>query len=98
MHQLHGGSIGMDKVNWNAYQIGSKVVMTHVNPDGFQGYPGDVLAQVTYELLPDNTFKGIITATVSKSTPVSMTNHSYFNLAGHVSNLNRMKKKTFQIN
>lgn len=85
MHQLHGGTVGMDKFNWNAFQIGSKVVMTHVNPDGYQGYPGFVLAQVTYELLPDNTFRGTITATVSKPTPISMTNHSYFNLAGHVS-------------
>lgn len=59
--------------------------MTHVNPDGFQGYPGTVLAQVTYELLPDNTFSGKYTAMVSKPTPINLTNHSYFNLAGHVS-------------
>lgn len=85
MHQLHGGTIGFDKFNWSAFQIDSKVVMTHVNPDGFQGYPGYVLVQATYELLPDNTFKGKYTATVSKPTPISLTNHSYFNLAGHVS-------------
>lgn len=85
MHQLHGGTIGFDKFNWSAYQSDSKVVMTHINPDGFQGYPGHVMAQVTYELLPDNRFKGKYTATVSQPTPVNMTNHAYFNLAGHVS-------------
>lgn len=85
MHQLHGGTVGFDKCNWNAYKTDTNVVMTHFNPDGFQGYPGHVLAQVTYELLPDNTFKCKITATGSKPTPISMTNHSYFNLAGHVS-------------
>lgn len=82
---MHGGTIGFDKFNWEAYQFEKSVVMTHVNPDGFQGYPGTVLAQVTYELLPDNTFSGKYTAMVSKPTPINLTNHSYFNLAGHVS-------------
>lgn len=36
-HQLHGGSIGFSKFNWQAYKSDTKVVMTHVNPDGFQG-------------------------------------------------------------
>lgn len=85
MHQLHGGTIGFDKFNWSAYRNDAKVVMTHVNPDGFQGYPGCVMVQVTYELLPDNTFKGNYTATVSQPTPINITNHAYFNLAGHVS-------------
>lgn len=60
--------------------------MTHVNPDGYQGYEGTVMAQVTYELHSDNTFSGKYTATVSKPTPINLTNHSYFNLAGHVRN------------
>lgn len=85
MHQLHGGTIGFDKFNWSACQSDSKLVLTHINPDGFQGYPGAVMAQVTYELLPDNTFRGKYTATVSQPTPINLTNHAYFNLAGHVS-------------
>lgn len=82
--QLHGGTVGFDKFNWNAYRLGSKVIMTHVNPDKFQGYPGTVIANVTFELLPNDTFSGTFSATVSESTPISLTNHSYFNLAGHV--------------
>lgn len=82
--QLHGGTVGFDKFNWNAYRSGSKVIMTHVNPDKFQGYPGTVLVNVTYELLPNDTFSGTFSATVSKPTPINLTNHSYFNLAGHV--------------
>lgn len=85
VHQLHGGTIGFDKFNWQAQQFETKVIMTHVNPAGFQGYPGIVMAQVTYELFPDGSFSGKYTATVSKSTPINLTNHSYFNLAGHVS-------------
>lgn len=83
-HQLHGGSVGFSKFNWYAHRSGNKVVMTHVDPDNFQGYPGTVIASVTYELLPDNTFRGIYKAVSSKPTPINLTNHSYFNLAGHV--------------
>lgn len=84
IHELHGGTIGFDKFNWQAHQQDTKVVMTHVNPDDFQGYPGTVMAQITYELHADNSFSGKYTATVSKPTPINLTNHSYFNLAGHV--------------
>lgn len=87
VHQLHGGTVGFSFFNWQAYKRDSKLVLTHVNPDGYQGYPGTVMAQVTYELLPDNSFTGKYTATVSKPTPINMTNHSYFNLAGHVSTI-----------
>lgn len=83
-HQLHGGRVGFDKFNWEAQRLENKLILTHVNPDGFQGYPGTVFAQATFELLPDNTFSGKYTAAVSKSTPINLTNHSYLNLAGHV--------------
>lgn len=84
-HQLHGGTVGFDKFNWSAFRSGSKVIMTHVNPDKFQGYPGTVIANVTYELFPDDTFSGTYSVMVSEPTPINLTNHSYFNLAGHVS-------------
>lgn len=82
---MHGGDIGYDKVNWTAYQNGTKVIMTHVDPDNFQGYPGAVIAIVDFELKPDNVFSVEFKASVSKPTPLNLTNHSYFNLAGHVS-------------
>lgn len=87
IHQLHGGAIGFDKFNWNAFRSGSRIIMTHVNPDKFQGYPGTVIVSVTFELSPDDTFCGLYSATVSEPTPINLTNHSYFNLAGHVCNL-----------
>lgn len=57
--------------------------MSHVSDDGFEGYPGTVLTSVTFQLTEDNEFKVSFTATTSKPTPVNLTNHSYFNLAGH---------------
>lgn len=61
--------------------------MTHVSSDGFEGFPGAVIATVTFELTADNEFNVNFDATPSKPTPINMTNHAYFNLAGHVSNL-----------
>lgn len=62
-----------------------QVIMTHVNPDGFQGFPGEVEATVTFELKSDNEFSVKYKATSSKPTPINLSNHAYFNLAGHVS-------------
>lgn len=59
--------------------------MTHVSDDNHEGYPGTVIATVTYELTADNEFKVNYDATTSKPTPINLSNHSYFNLAGHVS-------------
>lgn len=57
--------------------------MSHVNDDGYEGYPGTVLASVTFQLTEDNELKINFIATTSKPTPINMTNHSYFNLGGH---------------
>lgn len=57
--------------------------MTLVNEDGFEGYPGTVLTSVTFELTDGNEFRVSFIATTSKPTPINLTNHSYFNLAGH---------------
>lgn len=57
--------------------------MTLVNDDGFEGYPGTVLTSLTYELTENDEFRASFVATTSKPTPINLTNHSYFNLAGH---------------
>ncbi|KAG4076958.1 hypothetical protein HA402_015945 [Bradysia odoriphaga] len=80
---LHGGFIGFDKFNWSAFIDGDKVIMSHVSDDGYEGYPGTVLSSVTFQLTEDNDFKVSFIATTSKPTPINLTNHSYFNLAGH---------------
>lgn len=83
---LHGGLVGFDKVIWKAEPFGRDssvgLVLTHVSPDGDQGYPGEVHAAVTYTLGPDNTFAIDYAATTTRATPINLTQHSYFNLAG----------------
>ena len=48
-----------------------------------QGYPGTLIATVTYIMTREGMLKIIFEATTDKQTPVNMVQHSYFNLAGH---------------
>jgi len=82
---LHGGLIGFDDVLWVPEVIScderAALKLSYVSPDGEEGFPGTLSVEVTYELLMDKLF---ITyeAETDKATPVNLTNHSYFNLAG----------------
>ncbi|XP_046970953.1 galactose mutarotase-like [Vanessa cardui] len=80
---LHGGLIGFDKVNWKSTVNGNKVVFSYLSKDGEEGYPGDLLTNVIYEVNDDDVLYVEFMATTTKKTVVNLTNHSYFNLAGH---------------
>jgi aldose 1-epimerase len=84
-NSLHGGNKGFDKVVWDPEVIACKeraaLKLTYTSADGEEGYPGNLKVTVTYELLMDQLF---ITyeAETDKATPLNLTNHTYFNLAG----------------
>ncbi len=85
-NSLHGGLKGFDKVVWKAENVsgskGAAVKLSYVSKDGEEGYPGNLTVSVTYTVTPENELKIDYTATTDKATPVNLTNHSYFNLAG----------------
>ncbi|MGZ3181415.1 MAG: aldose epimerase family protein [Telluria sp.] len=82
-HHLHGGQRGFDKAVWRvAAASASTLVLRHVSPDGDQGYPGRLEAEAVYELAADNELRLTLSARSDQPTPVSLTSHAYFNLAG----------------
>ncbi len=82
-NSLHGGERGFDKVVWNIQPVGESTLQAkYLSRDGEEGYPGNLAATVTISLNEQNELRMDFEATTDKPTPVNMTNHSYFNLAG----------------
>jgi aldose 1-epimerase len=87
-NHLHGGvKRSLDKVVWKATEVkqaggSAGVRFSYSSPDGEEGYPGKLDVTVTYWLTNNNELRTEYTATTDKPTPVNLTNHSYFNLAG----------------
>ena len=81
---LHGGLIGFDKVIWNSsIGVNASVTFTYVSKDGEEGYPGDLVTNVTYVLTDDNGLELNMKAMTSTPTLVNLTNHVYFNLGSN---------------
>ncbi|HEY9533928.1 MAG TPA: aldose epimerase family protein [Mucilaginibacter sp.] len=83
---IHGGPRGFDKQVWNIEEVPGKEValkLTYFSKDGEMGYPGNLNVTVIYTLTNNNELKLNYSATTDKATPVVLTNHTYFNLAGN---------------
>ena len=80
-HHLHGGFRGFDKRVWEAELGGNgrALVLRRISPDGEEGYPGAVHAQVTYSVA-DRDLRIDYEAVADAPTHVNLTQHSYFNL------------------
>ena len=86
-NHLHGGICGFDKRIWSATPVNRtdgapSLRMEYYSADGEEGYPGNVKVAVTYTVTDENVFLIESEATSDRTTPLSLTYHSYFNLAG----------------
>jgi len=87
-NSLHGGIKGFDKVVWQVVRAeytakGAQLELSYTSPDGEEGYPGTLTVTALYTVTPDNGLRLDYTATTDEDTIVNLTQHSYFNLAGH---------------
>ena len=88
-NHLHGGNVGFDKKVWDAeivnYNGKESLQLTYFSVDGEENYPGNLKVKVLYSLSEDNALEIDYYALSDKDTVVNLTNHAYFNLAGHAS-------------
>lgn len=83
---LHGGPTGYHKRVWDvAAQTENSVEFTYTSPDGEEGFPGTLTIRMTYRLETEGDVDALhidYKAITDKATPVNLTNHAFFNLAG----------------
>ncbi|KAF7332023.1 hypothetical protein MKEN_00082600 [Mycena kentingensis (nom. inval.)] len=77
---LHGGAIGYDLRRWSVQNVNKHgVTFKLVDPDGFQGFPGTVVATVEYKLEANAEVKISMKANSDQLTPIMLSVHNYFN-------------------
>ncbi len=85
-NSLHGGPGGFHNVVWDARQLDDQHLhLEYHSKDGEEGFPGNLKVQVLYILNDKNELTIDYTATTDEATPVNLTNHAFFNLAGAAS-------------
>ncbi len=83
VNHLHGGIEGFGNRVWESRVEVNRIVMTLDSPDGDQGYPGAVSNEVVFDWSDDHILEITYRAKSFAPTVINMTNHAYFNLAGH---------------
>ena len=85
-NHIHGGRKNFSRVIWKAAPPRSNrdasIELTYRSADGEEGFPGNLTTTVTYTLTDENVLRIDYRAVTDKPTPINLTNHAYFNLAG----------------
>jgi aldose 1-epimerase len=84
---LHGGFAGLNMKVWKVKSYiqtdqEAGVIMQYLSEDGEEGYPGNLWVDIKYVLNANNQLSITYSATTDKTTPINLSNHSYFNLSG----------------
>lgn len=83
-NNLHShADLGYHKKMWKVEEGENSITFSLEGPDGEMGFPGNKKVAVTYSLTEDNELRIHYHGTSDKNTILNMTNHTYFNLAGH---------------
>ena len=83
---LHGGNLGFDRVMWTVKEVRPDSILFQLrDPDGQEGWPGNLDVKMRYTLTEDNSFKVEYEAVTDAPTLCNLTHHTFFNLTGDAS-------------
>lgn len=83
---LHGGNLGFDRVMWTVKEVQPDSILFQLrDPDGQEGWPGNLDVEMRYTLTEDNSFKVEYKAVTDAPTLCNLTHHTFFNLTGDAS-------------
>ncbi len=96
---LHGGLQGFDQKVWDIVELtespNASVTFHYYSFDGEEGFPGDLAVQLQFTLTENDELILTYQADTDEATPINLTHHSYFNLAG---NSNDIRSHVHQMN
>jgi aldose 1-epimerase len=94
-HQIHGGKIGFSRKFWEVKSMSQdenpSITLACVSENNEENYPGELTINVTYTLTENNEVKVDFSAKTTEDTIINLTQHTYFNLEGHISNISNQK-------
>jgi len=90
-NSLHGGLVSFSQKVWTVEKVthddNSAITLSYSSPANEENYPGNLNVEVTYTLSEDNELIIDYNAKTDEDTVINLTNHSYFNLDGHSSDI-----------
>ena len=81
-NHLHGGSKGFANRVWESQVEQNRIIFSLLSPDGDQSYPCELALQAIYDFDDEDSLEVTYLARTDGKTPVNITNHTYWNLAG----------------
>ena len=97
-NNLHGGAVGFDKKIWTVDATSAsenKLKLSLISKNLEEGFPGNVSVSVTFTLTNSNELTISYSATTDADTPLSLTNHTYFNLSGFTTSIENHTAQVF---
>ncbi|KAK0747687.1 galactose mutarotase-like domain-containing protein [Apiosordaria backusii] len=88
VNTLHGGPNGWDYRNFTVVSYTqSSITFSLIDPDGSEGFPGEVISYITYTLSNNKTWDAkMVAIPTTKKTPIMLSSHTYWNLDGFANN------------
>lgn len=84
---LHGGPDGWDWRNFTVVSYtNNSITFSIVDPDGKEGFPGEVVSYITYTLEGWEWHLKMVAIATTKKTPIMLSSHTYWNLDGFANN------------